>query len=109
MQEMLSLSKVLRDKPLLLAGGPPCQPFSGLGSQRGLLDNRSDPLVKFVIDAVTLKDECVTAGFRFEFMLEEVASLQPEIRQMVQVAALVHATTQVGLAGMSCHWTLRIR
>ncbi|GLC26350.1 DNA cytosine methyltransferase [Roseisolibacter agri] len=58
-------------RPALLAGGPPCQPFSVIGKRQGLADPRGD----LVLEYVRLLRELQPDGFIFENVahLETVA------------------------------------
>ena len=68
---------------VLLAAGPPCQPFSGLGVQPGWDDPRAAPLQHTLQIIVELRRRCKRAGLTFNFLLEEVASMQPDIRDYI--------------------------
>ena len=71
---------------LLLIGGPPCQPFSHLGSQKsGFDDPRSGPLEAFIRIRNALRDRVVFEAGRREFcwLLEEVASMSAAHRDCI--------------------------
>ena len=55
-------SDLTRSRPTLLAGGPPCQPFSSAGSQRGM----DDPRGRLFRDFVRLADELQPRFILFE-------------------------------------------
>jgi DNA (cytosine-5)-methyltransferase 1 len=46
-------------RPDLLAGGPPCQPFSSAGKQRGMSDPRGQLFIDFVRLAGELRPRCI--------------------------------------------------
>ena len=81
---------------VLLAGGPPCTPFSSLGHRRGWDDPRSQPVLKFFELRDGLADLCAAHGLAFVWLMEEVASMDEQTRTHINGLAghppiLVHA------------------
>ena len=76
---------------VLLAGGPPCQPWSALGSQKQWSDDRSDPLSYFFVFRDELKALCDTAHVQLHWMVEEVGSITKEAYHWISELAGVPA------------------
>ena len=70
---------------LLLAGGPPCQPFSGLAAAPGGFDDlRSDALLAFEAFKKGLAERVpLSAGQSFCWLLEEVVSMKVSHREQI--------------------------
>ena len=83
-------------RQVLLAGGPPCTPFSSLGCKRGFDDARSLPLVKFFELKDDMEKLCQEMKLSFKWMMEEVASMDQHMREAISKLAkhepiLIHA------------------
>ncbi len=63
---------------VLVAAGPPCQPWSGLGNQRGTSDPRSESIKIKANIKDTLAKACKSRGLRFGVVAENVASMAKE-------------------------------
>ena len=63
---------------VLMAGGPPCQPWSALGQQQQWSDPRSCPLIRFFEFRDQLGKKCRAHGIALHWMMEEVGSLTHE-------------------------------
>ncbi len=57
-EEIKAWAKISR-RPTLVAGGPPCQPFSIIGKRRGLTDPRGDLVLEFVRLVLELEPDAV--------------------------------------------------
>ena len=68
---------------ILLAGGPPCQPFSLAGRQRGWAESRSSPSSHFCSLQRLLRTRCKEASLRFECLMEQVATMNVENRDIL--------------------------
>jgi hypothetical protein len=68
---------------LLLTAGPPCSPFSSLGSQRGFKDEASRPLLHFLDLHGQLSTDCLRSGVEFRWLLEEVSSMPQDVRETI--------------------------
>jgi len=79
-------AKILAAKAtaVLLIGGPPCQPFSGLGSNpRGFEEERSAPIKEFVRLRGEAKELCEELGLHLFWLMEEVASMSAKHRDQI--------------------------
>ena len=82
---------------VILIGGPPCQPYSGLATDpKGLSDPRAAPLRHFVRLREELREALVGTGIQFFWLLEEVASMsaahRAELTQLIGAEpVLLHA------------------
>ena len=74
-EEVLAAFRRANCTGIFLVGGPPCQPFSSLGSQAGFRDARASPCEHFCQLKVALAAQCVHAGIPFEALMEEVAAV----------------------------------
>ena len=75
---------------------PPCAPFSSLGHRRGWDDPRAQPLLKFFDLRDGLEQLCTDHGWSFVWVMEEVASMDLQMREHISKLAghqplLVHA------------------
>ena len=91
---------------VVLSGGPPCQPFSSLGSRGEWQDDRSGPLIQFFALRDQLKTMCEEEGKKFHWLMEEVASMSAEVRAQITEMAGV---TPVLLHAADFGWVHRAR
>ena len=69
---------------IILGGGPPCQPFSGLASNpKGSEDERSAPIQVFKKIRDSLCQFCEDLGIPFLWMMEEAASMSRQHRDAI--------------------------
>ena len=97
--ESLRLAAGIRHGRLkLLAGGPPCQPFSVIGKREALNDPRGDLVLEYVRLLIELEPEAfifenvphlatVSGGLVFELLLEQIHSAGYAFRYAVLNAA----------------------
>ena len=83
-------------RTLLLAAGPPCQPWSSLGAQQELNDVRSSLLFQVFDIRDELTQLCQSAGVTLHWLVEEVATMSEGALQAASHRAgcppfLIHA------------------
>ena len=82
--DMAEEMKAIGATVVLLIGGPPCQPFSGLGTKpKGFDEERSAPIREFVRVKKELALQCQVMGIRFLWLMEEVASMSVTHREEI--------------------------
>ena len=95
-QDFAEHIKAVAPARVLLAGGPPCTPFSCLGQEKGFADANSEPLRAFFRLRDDLADFCARASTPFHWLMEEVASMTKSHRDDISHLAgagpvLMHA------------------